>query len=93
MCLYYSKWKKQNVSKVVNELKRQKLIKLRGNRSRPPIAKEIGITPQMLGMIERGERTPSLPLAKKIADYYGVTVEEIFFDNEDTKCVHKNKTA
>lgn len=74
-------------------MKRKKLIKLRGNRSRPPIAKEIGITPQMLGMIERGERTPSLLLAKKIADYYGVTVEEIFFDEVDTKCVHKNKTA
>ncbi|MCY8117853.1 helix-turn-helix domain-containing protein [Bacillus spizizenii] len=33
----------------------------------------------MLGAIERGDRTPSLSLAKKIADYYGTTVDEIFF--------------
>lgn len=62
--------------------RREKLIALRNNVPRPEIAKKIGITPQMLGMIERGERTPSLPLAKKIADFYGVSVEDIFFEPE-----------
>lgn len=62
--------------------RREKLIALRNNVPRPKIAKKIGITPQMLGMIERGERTPSLPLAKKIADFYGVSVEDIFFESE-----------
>ncbi|SFR03312.1 helix-turn-helix transcriptional regulator [Desulfoscipio geothermicus] len=60
--------------------RREKLIALRNNVPRPEIAKQIGITPQMLGMIERGERTPSLLLAKKISDFYGVSVEDIFFE-------------
>lgn len=74
-------------------MRRERLIQLRGNRSRPSIAKEIGITPQMLGMIERGERTPSLPLAKRIADYYGVSLEEIFFEENGHKTFHQKRKA
>lgn len=36
----------------------------------------------MLGAIERGDRNPSLKLAKRIADYYGTTVEDIFFNQK-----------
>lgn len=63
-------------------MERKKLIDLRANQSRPGVAIEIGVTPQMLGAIERGDRNPSLQLAKKIADYYGVSVDEIFFDEK-----------
>lgn len=58
------------------------LFNLRGDYSRAKVASEIGITPQMLGAIERGDRTPSLQLAKKIADYYGATVDDIFFEQK-----------
>jgi putative transcriptional regulator len=58
---------------------RNKLIELRGNKSRPEVSKNLNITPQMLGAIERGDRNPSLNLAKRIADYYCVSVDEIFF--------------
>ena len=61
---------------------RTKLIELRGNTSRQDVAGRLGITPQMLGAIERGTRNPSLPLAKKIADYYGVSVDNIFFEDD-----------
>ena len=60
--------------------KREILFTLRGNKSRQEVAKELNITPQMLGAVERGDRTPSLRLAKRIADYYGVSVDEIFFN-------------
>ncbi|MED1761281.1 helix-turn-helix transcriptional regulator [Bacillus subtilis] len=60
-------------------MKREVLFSLRGNTSRTVVANDLNITPQMLGAIERGDRTPSLSLAKKIADYYGTTVDEIFF--------------
>jgi putative transcriptional regulator len=33
----------------------------------------------MLGAIERGVRNPSLAMAERIADYYGMTVDEVFF--------------
>lgn len=58
---------------------RTRLVELRGIKSRTDVAADLGITPQMLGAIERGDRTPSLPLAKKIADYYDTTVDLIFF--------------
>jgi putative transcriptional regulator len=64
---------------------RTKLIKLRGDKSRQNVAYDLEITPQMLGAIERGDRTPSLPLAKKIADYYKVSVDDIFFEEEGNK--------
>ncbi len=60
-------------------MERETLIKCRGNRSRPEVAKDLDITPQMLGALERGDRTPSLALAKKISDYYGLSIDEIFF--------------
>lgn len=66
---------------------RAKLIEYRGKRSRQEVAKDLDITPQMLGAIERGDRNPSLKLAKKIADYYGATVDEIFLIKTDTICV------
>lgn len=60
---------------------RVQLTSLRGATSRITVAKDLNITPQMLGAIERGDRTPSLKLAKKIADYYGTTVDTIFFNS------------
>lgn len=63
-------------------MKRHKLIALRGEKSLTSIAKDLGITRQMLGAIESGKRTPSLTLALRISQYYGVSVEEIFFDTK-----------
>ncbi|MET1247615.1 helix-turn-helix domain-containing protein [Sporolactobacillus sp. STCC-11] len=61
-------------------MRQNKLIKMRNGNPRSFVAKELGITPQMLGAIERGDRTPSLKLAKKIADYYNSSVDDIFFE-------------
>lgn len=61
---------------------RSALRKLRGKKSLSEIAHNINITPQMLGKIERGERNPSLTIANRIAHYYGVRVDEIFFTEE-----------
>ena len=58
---------------------RFRLLELRGNQSRKTIAETLSITPQMLGAIERGDRTPSLALAKKISDLYKVSIDDIFF--------------
>ncbi|MFX3673320.1 MAG: helix-turn-helix transcriptional regulator [Paenisporosarcina sp.] len=58
---------------------RSKLIELRGLRTLTEVSKDLGITRQMLSAIESGIRTPSLDLAKKIADYFESTIDEIFF--------------
>ncbi|MEH6932112.1 helix-turn-helix transcriptional regulator [Bacillus sp. JJ783] len=59
---------------------RIKMIELRNGQSRIKVAHKLIITPQMLGAIERGDRTPSLELAKKIADFYKTTIDDLFFD-------------
>ncbi|MCH5584584.1 helix-turn-helix transcriptional regulator [Shimazuella sp. AN120528] len=46
--------------------------------SRTHVAKSLEITTQMLGAIDRGDRNPSLSFAKKIADYYGVSIDDLF---------------
>lgn len=62
-------------------MKNEFLISLRGQKSRKTVAKDLRITPQGLGLIERGERIPRPELMKRIADYYDKTVDEIFFDH------------
>ncbi|MEI4646345.1 helix-turn-helix domain-containing protein [Bacillus cereus] len=59
--------------------KRNKMIEFRSNQSRIVVARLLKITPQMLGAIERGDRTPSLELAKRIADFYKTTIDDLFF--------------
>ncbi|HDU6573586.1 TPA: helix-turn-helix domain-containing protein [Listeria monocytogenes] len=70
---------------------RNRLIELRKSKTRREVSKDLKITPQMLGAIERGDRTPSLKLANKIANYYDVPIEDIFFDNKDTICVKNER--
>lgn len=60
---------------------RANLLKMRGKKTRLTVARDLDITPQMLGAIERGTRTPSLLLAKKIADYFKVSIEYLFFED------------
>ncbi|MGQ8969270.1 helix-turn-helix transcriptional regulator [Bacillus subtilis] len=74
-------------------MEREVLFSLRGNTSRTVVANDLNITPQMLGAIERGDRTPSLSLAKKIADYYGTTVDEIFFTQGRHEMCPEYKTS
>jgi putative transcriptional regulator len=64
------------------------LIALRGNKSRAEVAKDLGITPQGLGMIERGVRTPRIKLMAKFALYYDKTVDDLFFYTLGHKTCH-----
>lgn len=65
-------------------MERTALLTLRGNRTRTEVAKSLGITRQMLGAIEAGKRNPSLALAKRIADYFGASVETLFFEPDSS---------
>ena len=59
----------------VNKLKELRLEK---EVSQNNMAIAIGVTPKYISFLENGERTPSLNVAKKIADYFNKTVDEIF---------------
>lgn len=56
-----------------------KLRRLRGNRTQEEVADAIGVTKSAWAMYERGERTPRDEIKVKIAKYFGVTIEELFF--------------
>lgn len=46
--------------------------------SRRSLADAVGVNPQTIGYLERGDYNPSLELAMKIAAFFGVAVEHLF---------------
>lgn len=56
-----------------------RLIKARGNRSQKSVAKEIGIHESTLSMYENGNRVPRDSIKVKLAQFYGMSVQELFF--------------
>ena len=58
----------------------KRLIKLRGKKTQDEVSREIGITSQALSNYEQGIRIPRDNIKKRIASYYGKSVQKIFFD-------------
>ena len=58
-----------------------KLKELRGDKSQLKVANDLGITKSALAMYERNERVPRDEIKVRIADYYGVTVQFLFFSS------------
>lgn len=57
-----------------------RIAMLRAERgvSRRQLSEALGVHYQTVGYLERGEYSPSLHLALRIADYFGVAVEIVF---------------
>lgn len=57
-----------------------KIAKLRKAKklSQEELALAVGVTRQTISSIEVGKYTASLPLAFKIAHYFGLSIEEVF---------------
>lgn len=62
-------------AKVIGE----RLISLRGERSRKEVLKHLNITYTALANYELGIRIPRDEIKVELAHFYGKTVEEIFF--------------
>jgi len=62
----------------------QRLLALRKQRrwSQPELAKQVGTSGAIIGRYERGEITPSIEVAKKLADAFGVTLDYLVNDRE-----------
>ena len=54
-----------------------------GNYRQKDLAKKIGVTRQAYGFYESGMAKPPLHKAKKLADIFGVSIEDIFFSKTD----------
>jgi putative transcriptional regulator len=62
------------------ELIAKKLFNLRGDKTREEVANDLDISVSALQMYENGQRVPKDEIKIKIANYYSLTVQEIFFD-------------
>lgn len=60
-------------------------LRLGLNMTQRDLAKALKLAPSTIAMYELGLRTPSLDTAKKIAKYFGVPVDGIFFGSDARK--------
>ena len=47
------------------------------------LAAELGVSRQTISSFENGRYNPSIMLAHRIAEYFGMTIEEIFIFGEE----------
>lgn len=59
----------------------KRLVELRGNKSREDVANSVNISCSALSMYEQGNRIPRDEIKVRLANYYGTTVQDIFFAN------------
>ena len=57
----------------------EKLIAMRGEKTQAEVAKSIGISKSSLAMYETGQRVPRYEIKLALANYYGATIQDIFF--------------
>lgn len=57
----------------------KKLRKLRGKRTLNEVAKKIGVSTSAMAMYERGERIPRDEIKVSIANFYDVSITDLFF--------------
>ncbi|MCX4669379.1 helix-turn-helix transcriptional regulator [Streptomyces sp. NBC_01381] len=64
----------------MSEQVHNRLAMVRAERkvSRQSLAEAVGVHYQTIGYIERGQYNPSLDLALKIAEFFGLPVEALF---------------
>lgn len=60
-----------------------KFKRIEKNISQTELAKAAGVTRQTIGMIEAGEFNPSLKLCVAICRALGVTLNDIFWEDEE----------
>lgn len=68
---------------MVNFMRNEKMYQLRRERglTQKKVAMAVGITQSAYAMIERGRRYPRKDTMKKLADFFGLSVDELFFND------------
>ena len=60
----------------------EEIRKARGIRQEE-LANELGVSRQTISSLERGRYNPSIMLAHKTAQFFGMTIEEVFIFDDD----------
>ncbi len=74
----------EQFAKRIHELRKQR------GWSQPELAKKIGTSGAIIGRYERGEMTPSIEVAHKLADTFAVTLDSLVADR-DTPNILQNQ--
>ena len=61
---------------------RLKVLRAERNWSQQDLAERLAVSRQSVNAIETGRYDPSLPLAFRIADIFGMTIEDVFLREE-----------
>ena len=85
--LYYNENVESKLSIEKESFMKNRLEELRKERGikQETLAAELEVSRQTIGSLENGRYNPSILLAFKIAKYFGMSIEEIFIYEEDTK--------
>ena len=59
----------------------KRLKELRGDRNREKVAEAVGNSSSALGMYECNKRIPRDDVKKKLADFYNVSIQQLFFED------------
>ena len=62
--------------------KRILMLRKQKGWSQPELARRVGTSGPIIGRYERGEMTPSIEVAKKLADAFGVTLDYLVADRD-----------
>lgn len=60
----------------------RRLINLRGAKRRERVAADLDISVSSLAMYESGKKIPRDQLKAEFANYYGVSIQSLFFDTD-----------
>lgn len=71
--------RKQSKSPIFN---RVRVLRAERDMSRAQLAELINVNPQTIGALERGDHSPSLDLALRICETFGLPVEAVFSRTE-----------
>ena len=74
---------------------RLRVLRAERRWSQADLAEHLGVSRQTVNAIENGKYDPSLPLAFKIGETFGLKIEEVFQPNEDleTKALASSSRA
>lgn len=63
---------------------RLKVLRAENDWSQADLAEQLGVSRQTVNSIETGKYDPSLPLAFRMADLFGLQIEDIFQPDHET---------
>ena len=75
-------WHICHISFMPNITNRLKLLRAERDITQQELAEAVGVTRYTINYLEKNEYMPSLPLAMKLAKYFGRIIEEIFILEE-----------